>query len=216
MTQQLKQRPAKRRFPPMILLKVTAPLWKQIKGKTTQKEDEAFIQTLRAVGMTEENIPKMLTLIDGMHKARKKREVDYKSDKIFVAGIAALNLILLQVLATISKPDFASYLSWIFFALSLPCVGGFLYMSQLQERNESYVYSPVHERLAGISVQSGAIAAIALAWHFRMVAGIILLTTSLLIFCMTALFRIFNDVDFANAINTIVNETTGDTHEKEN
>lgn len=92
MTQQSIQKPAKRRSSIMIILKIARPLMKQIKGQATRKEDEAFIQTLKAVGMTEESIPRMLTLIDGMHKARKKREVDYKSDKIFVVGIAALNL----------------------------------------------------------------------------------------------------------------------------
>jgi hypothetical protein len=189
---------------------------RQIKRQPTQHEVEAFIQTMKAVGVTEDKIPGVLTLIDGMRKASKNRKENYRSDKIFVAGIAALNLILFQILASIGRPDFASYLSWMFFAVSLPCVGGFLYVSLLLERNENYGYSPLHERLAGISVCSGAISAIALVWHFWIVAGIILLTTSVVMLFLTALLRYFNDEDFSKAIYTIMNEIAAETHEREN
>lgn len=189
---------------------------KQIKDKATQEDNEAFAQTLKSIGMAEENIPRVMTLIDGMRKARKNRNENYRSDKIFVAGMAALNLILFQILASVSKPDFASYLAWGFFAVSLPSVGGFLYVSLLLEKNENYGYGSLHERIAGISVYSGAISAIALVWHFWMVAGIILLTTSLVMFFLTSLFRFFNDEDFTNAMNTIMSEIAAETPEKEN
>ena len=88
-------------------------------------------------------------------------------------------------------------------------------MRLLQERDESYPYSPVHEWLAGIAVYSGAISAIALVWHFWIVAGVILLITSLLVYVITALFRFFNDPDFAKALSIIVNDITKNTPNEE-
>lgn len=73
-----------------------------------------------------------------------------------------------------------------------------------------------HERIAGYAVKSGALSTIALVWHFWIVAGIILLISSLLMFFITALFRFFNDEDFSQALITIMNESTAETHEKEN
>jgi cell shape-determining protein MreD len=42
------------------------------------------------------------------------------------------------------------------------------------------------------------------------------LISSLLMFFITALFRFFNDEDFSQALITIMNESTAETHEKEN
>jgi hypothetical protein len=94
----MKQEPAKRWSSLIITLKIARPLSRQLnKAHTTQQEDEEFIQTLKRVGVPEDAIPRLLTLIDGARKARQNRIVSYRSDTIFVAGIAALNLILLQV-----------------------------------------------------------------------------------------------------------------------
>src|SRR5258708_14943499 len=98
-----------------IEMKVCFAMWKQIKGKATQEDNESFIRALKEVGMPEEKIPELQALIDSFRKANDDRKENYRSDKIFVLGISALNLILFQILASVGKPDIASYLSWVTF-----------------------------------------------------------------------------------------------------
>jgi len=49
-------------------MKLYFPTLRQIRGKTTQEEDESFIQALKTIGVAEEKIPRIQAIIDSSLK----------------------------------------------------------------------------------------------------------------------------------------------------
>src|SRR6266481_3087356 len=51
-----------------VAMKLYFPTLRQIRGKTTQEEDESFIQALKTIGVAEEKIPRIQAIINSSLK----------------------------------------------------------------------------------------------------------------------------------------------------
>lgn len=194
---------------PVFIMKIASPLRKTLKQKHTPEDEQNFIKALKAIGMPEERIPHIFALINGMSEVNNPAE-NYLSDKIYVGGIGALDLILFQILASMGRMDWTSYLAWLALAISLPCAAGFLYVSFLKEKKQNPFYSPIHEKLALLSVIGGGLCAVATMWHFWFFSGITLLLFSVAVYGFCVLYRVFNTEDFKEAYILILNELSNE------
>ncbi|GLV61154.1 hypothetical protein KDH_79700 [Dictyobacter sp. S3.2.2.5] len=189
-----------------VVRRLPFPLLRQLRGKTTPEDDEAFIQILKDLGASDETIPKIQAIIQDGRTVGHNRKESYRSDVIYVGGIAVLDLVLLQVLTSVGRPqDIFLYVSWLAFAFSLPCAAGFLYITRLQNNDDSYGYSPVHEKLAFVSIIAGGLSAVMVAAHFWLIAGIVLFVVSVLVLCVCLLFHLLISKEFTKVLSHIYN-----------
>lgn len=159
--------------------------------------------------MPEEKIPHIFALIEGMDKVNNPAE-NYLSDKIYVGGIGALDLILFQILASMGQINWTAYLAWAGLAVSLPCTAAFLYVSFLKDKKNIPLYSPIHEKLALLSVITGGISAVATMWHFWVFSGILLLITSIAAYTFCALYKIAINENFEKVCMLLLTELNND------
>lgn len=195
---------------PDFARKIGLPLKRVLKRNRKPADEQAFLDALKAIGTPEDKIPNILALVEGMRKVDNPTE-NYLSDRIYVGGIGALDLILFQVLASLGHPDLPSSLAWLAFAISLPCAAGFLYVGLWKEKKSYPYYSPIHEKLALISVMAGGIATIATAWHFWIVAGILLSVVAVGVFIFCALYKVAINEDFEKLVTNFLNELNSTT-----
>jgi hypothetical protein len=192
---------------PVFPLRVQLSLARWLK-KPTPKNEQASIKALELMGLDENKIAKIKLLVEEGQKIIKTRndEESHDSDKIYVGGIGVVDLVIFQVLTSVGKLDVASCFSWIALVISLPCVACFLYISSWRQRKGYREYSILHEKLALISVISGAISSITIVWHFWIIASYILIIVSLSIFIMSSLYKILTDESIIKYVNMILEE----------
>jgi len=182
---------------------IAIPLWKVLRQERTKKDVQTLTDLLKQSKMPEEKIPELLTHID-MIRASDIPSENYMSDKLYVSGIGALDLIIFQIIGSAGKINFSTGTAWIALTVSLPCVAGFLYISSLKDTRNISQYSIIHKWLAAIAVIAGGIASISTAWHFWIMAGVLALVVSLTVFILCNLYKILINDGFRDAYMLIL------------
>ena len=138
-----------------------------------ERAEETVTNFLRSIGASEVGIGHYKSIFDFWRKFRRDDEASHTVNRYFVGGMGILDLVLFQVLVTVGHPDLASSLSWVAFAVSLPCTVGSLFLSFFNKANEITVYNNLHSTLSLLSQVSTLVSATALICHIWLVPGLL-------------------------------------------
>lgn len=153
--------------------------WNKYKPENLAENRARSAERLRAVGVPEEMLSALLVVLGATERSQRSDEESHNLDRYLVGGCGILALVLIPVLASVSPIDNAVHVSWIAFAVSLPCIAGSLFLSFLRKRTQKY--GKLHSWLSTFAIFGTMITATALIWHFWSVAGIVFLVVSLVV-----------------------------------
>ena len=138
-----------------------------------ERAEKTVTNFLRSIGISEEGIGYIKSIFDFGREFRRNDEASHTVNRYFVGGMGILDLVLFQVLVSVGHPDLASSLSWVAFAVSLPCTVGSLFLSFFNKANGITVYNNLHSTLSLLSQVSTLVSATALICHIWLVPGLL-------------------------------------------
>ena len=138
-----------------------------------ERAEKTVTNFLRSIGVSEEDTGHFKSIFDFWRKMRRDDEASHTVNRYFVAGMGLLDLVLFQVLVGVGHPDLASSLSWVAFAVSLPCTVGSLFLSFFNKVNGITVYNNLHSTMSLLSQVSTFVSATALICHIWLVPGLL-------------------------------------------
>src|SRR5258707_11655522 len=137
------------------------------------RAEETVTNFIRSIGASEEGIGHFKSIFDFWREFRRDDETSHTVNRYFVGGIGILDLVLFQVLVSVGHPDLASSLSWVAFAISLPCTVGSLFLSFFNKANGITIYNNLHSTMSLLSQVSTLVSATALICHVWLVPGLL-------------------------------------------
>ncbi len=123
------------------------------------RAEETVTNFIRSIGASEEGIGHFKSIFDFWREFRRDDETSHTVNRYFVGGIGILDLVLFQVLVSVGHPDLASSLSWVAFAISLPCTVGSLFLSFFNKANGITIYNNLHSTMSLLSQVSTLVSA---------------------------------------------------------
>lgn len=106
-----------------------------------------------------------------------------RADNLLVGGLIGINIVILQALISLGKPDTPALISLIMLSISIPTAAGFLFLRFIQQLYRITTYEwRVLKHMTTVSGISGYIGITFAIWHASWIAGVIFAITAFLVF----------------------------------
>jgi hypothetical protein len=145
---------------------------------------EPFLASLRARGVPETNLANVRMLLISLRETKNDRTAIYRVDFYTLAGIGALDLVLLTVVLPMGASGLALFLATLFLAISLVFVAMSLCISFAKQEMGLTSYGKVHSNILAVAEASGLAALTAAFWHSSTPVGILVLVLSVVAFLL--------------------------------
>ena len=157
-----------------ILMKFL-PFWKQY--RLHPEILDPFIDSIKGYGIPEKNL-----MMLALREAHFDNAPTYRADRYLVAGMGAIDLVLFSVVLPMGTSDSTLFIAVLFLAISFPLAGTSLLVSFIKETLGISFYGRVHSLLILLSIVSGFVAFAALFLHTSIIAGVMFIVLTILLF----------------------------------
>jgi hypothetical protein len=160
----------------------------------TRNDPQAFEQTIEKITheskMPPQDIPVVHNTFIALRDASKDQRFYSVTDRYLVAGIGAVDLVLLPILLLSGTTDTELIIALLSLVFSLPLTAMSLFFSFVKQQFKIPTYGRIHGNLSFFSLLTGTISLTATFWHVSHVAGIVFLCLAIVMYLWAVMYLV--------------------------
>jgi hypothetical protein len=141
---------------------------------------EPFLASIKDEGVPEANLSNTRNIAIAWLAAYHDRAARYRLDRYLLAGMGAVDLVLIPVIFPMGVPDRPLFFALLSLVISLALVSWSLFLSFAKQGFGITVYGTIHSGLVSLSLFSGVAALTLMIWHISSFIGVVFLILAVL------------------------------------
>lgn len=159
---------------------------KVLQYRTHPEVLDPMLVEMEKTGIPEPARNVMRTSLVAMKRATDDKGAAYRLDMYLVAGMGAVDLILLQTLLPLGARDQALFFATLCLAVSLVFVSWSLFIAFVKRDQGIKAYGKIHSSVVTLALLSGLSALAATFWHASTLIGVVFSVLAAIVFILCA------------------------------